>query len=110
MSTVVIRSPSPSEISVSRTPTRETQDSLPAVIRDLLVPFQLLRDAIDFSSGVPLEPSISAVVTAYPRLLAILEGEVAEYIRAYADKCDHLEDQVLSLRLHLRRLMQVRRR
>lgn len=107
VSAAIIRS-TPSGISVSRVITRESSNDLPSVVADLVAPFRDVHDAMAFSSGVPMEPSVAAVVAAYPQLLDLLQGELAQYIRAYADKCSQLEDQVCSLRLHVCRLMSAR--
>lgn len=108
MSDAVIIHSTPASIAVSRTATRESVNTLPAVMADLLEPYRLVLEAMEFSSGVPLEPSVQAVVDAYPVLLSLLEEEVGAYVKAYSDKCGQLEDEVLSLRMHLHRLMRSR--
>ena len=98
----------PYGISVSRAITRETASDVPSAIADLAAPFRAVYEEMDFYAPLEASPSVVAVLEAYPKLLGLLEVEVAAYVQAYADKCDELEDKLSSLRLQITRQMQAR--
>lgn len=95
----------PNEISVSRAVTRETASDLPSEIVALVAPFRAIYEDLDFFAPIEASPEVVAVIEAYPALVQLLEGEIAAYILAYADKCAELEDKLDSLRLQLTRQM-----
>ena len=78
----------PYGISVSRAITRETASDVPSAIADLAAPFRAVYEEMDFYAPLEASPSVVAVLEAYPKLLGLLEVEVAAYVQAYADKCD----------------------
>lgn len=104
MTTSAITS-TPDGISVSRAITRETACDPPSEIADLVAPFRAIYEDLDFFAPIEASPEVVAVIEAYPKLVQLLENEIAAYVRAYADKCDELEDRLTSLRLQLTRQM-----
>lgn len=97
----------------ARTATKEQTSDLPSVVHEVVAPFRAVLDDLQettrrWGSLRPMDPTVRAVLEAYPKLMVLLEVEFVAYIKAYADKCDHLEDQLTSTRLHLRRIMELR--
>lgn len=107
MSASVVTS-TPDGICVSRAVTRETTGDLPSELVALVAPFRALYEEMDFFAPMEAVPSVVAVLEAYPKLVDLLEVEISAYVRAYADKCDELEDKLTSLRLQLTRQMRTR--
>ncbi len=109
---VAARGSSSSGMLVARTSTREQAADLPAVVSELLTPFRAVLEEFQALGPyvLPLDPAAQAVIDWYGKLMNLVEGELSTYIKAYADKCDLLEDQLLSTRLHFHRAMEQRGR
>lgn len=88
-------------IAIGRTPTAQVTMDVPHLFRELVKPFSALLDALEFSKGLPVEPSVQAILEAYPKLIDLIESEVAAYVAAYNSRCERLEDELASARLQL---------
>jgi hypothetical protein len=90
-------------IAIGRTPTTRVAVDLPSLFRELVAPYVELLAALEWRKGDPVEPSVQAILDAYPALIGLVETEVAAYVATYASRCELLEDELASARMQLAR-------